>query len=60
MEKIYRLAKKNKIKVIEDSADTLGATINNRTTGNFSDVSITSFYGSHVISCAGNGNVPYK
>ncbi|MDC3163047.1 aminotransferase class I/II-fold pyridoxal phosphate-dependent enzyme [Candidatus Pelagibacter sp.] len=55
--KIYKLAKKNKLKVIEDSADTLGATINNKTTGNFSDVSITSFYGSHVISCAGNGGM---
>ena len=54
---IYKIAKKNKLKIIEDSADTLGATIKNKSTGIYSDVSITSFYGSHVISCAGNGGM---
>ena len=43
--------------LIEDSADTLGAKINNVSTGTYSDISITSFYGSHVISCAGNGGM---
>tara|TARA_B110001452_G_C15205511_1_gene418206 strand:+ start:27 stop:1211 length:1185 start_codon:yes stop_codon:yes gene_type:complete len=56
-EKIYKLSKKYNLKIIEDSADTLGATINNKSTGIFSDISITSFYGSHVISCAGNGGM---
>ena len=56
-EKIYQLSKKKKLKIIEDSADTLGAKINNKPTGIFSDISITSFYGSHVISCAGNGGM---
>ena len=51
------IAKKYKLKIIEDSADTLGAKINNKSTGFFSDISITSFYGSHVISCAGNGGI---
>ncbi len=55
--KIHKIAKKNKLKVIEDSADTLGAKIFNKSTGVFSDISITSFYGSHVISCAGNGGM---
>ena len=45
------------MKVIEDSADTLGAKIGGKSTGYYSDVSITSFYGSHVISCAGNGGM---
>ena len=54
---IRKIASKHKLKVIEDSADTLGATINNRSTGIYSDISITSFYGSHVISCAGNGGI---
>jgi CDP-6-deoxy-D-xylo-4-hexulose-3-dehydrase len=54
---IYKIAKKNKLKIIEDSADTLGATINRRSTGFYSDISITSFYGSHIISCAGNGGM---
>ena len=55
--KIKILAKKYKLKIIEDSADTLGAKINNKPTGIYSDISITSFYGSHIISCAGNGGM---
>lgn len=55
--KIKQLAKKNNLLIIEDSADTLGAKIENKPTGIFSDISITSFYGSHVISCAGNGGM---
>ena len=55
--KIRKIANKYKLKVIEDSADTLGATINKRPTGIYSDISITSFYGSHIISCAGNGGM---
>jgi len=55
--KIRKIANKYKLMVIEDSADTLGATINNKPSGRFSDISITSFYGSHIISCAGNGGM---
>ena len=55
--KIRDLANKYKLKVIEDSADTLGGMISNKPTGIYSDISITSFYGSHVISCAGNGGI---
>ncbi len=55
--KIKKLAKKYDLKLIEDSADTLGATYGNKTTGYFSDISITSFYGSHIVSCAGNGGI---
>ena len=39
------------------TADTLGAKINGKSTGIYSDFSITSFYGSHIISCAGNGGM---
>ena len=53
--KIRSIAKKYNLKVIEDSADTLGATINHKSSGFYSDMSITSFYGSHIINCAGNG-----
>ena len=55
--KLRQLANKYKLKIIEDSADTLGATIDNKPSGRFSDISITSFYGSHIISCAGNGGM---
>ena len=57
LKKIRNLANKYHLKVIEDSADTLGAKIGNKSTGYYSDISITSFYGSHVISCAGNGGM---
>ena len=55
--KLKKIARKNKLILIEDSADTLGAKIDNKPTGLYSDLSITSFYGSHVISCAGNGGM---
>ena len=55
--KLKNIASKEKLHLIEDSADTLGAKINNVSTGTYSDISITSFYGSHVISCAGNGGM---
>ena len=54
-DKISAIAKKYNLKVIEDSADTLGATLNGQSSGAWSDMSITSFYGSHIINCAGNG-----
>jgi len=52
---IRAIADKHNLIVIEDSADTLGATINGNISGFYSDMSITSFYGSHIINCAGNG-----
>jgi len=51
------LAKKHNLLVVEDCADTLGATLDGVSTGAFSDISITSFYGSHIINCAGNGGM---
>lgn len=55
--KLYPLLKKRNIKIIEDSADTLGATYKGKSTGYYADISITSFYGSHIINCAGNGGM---
>ena len=52
---IRKIADKHNLIIIEDSADTLGATINGKSSGSYSDMSITSFYGSHIINCAGNG-----
>ncbi len=53
---IRKIADKHNLIVIEDSADTLGATFkNNKSSGSYTDMSITSFYGSHIINCAGNG-----
>ena len=54
---ICDIAEEYDLKIIEDSADTLGAKLNGKSTGSFSDISTTSFYGSHVINCAGNGGM---
>ena len=56
-EKIAPMLKKRGILIIEDSADTLGATYKKKPTGHYADISITSFYGSHIINCAGNGGM---
>jgi CDP-6-deoxy-D-xylo-4-hexulose-3-dehydrase len=56
-DKISEIAKKHNLVVIEDSADTLGATLHGKSSGHWSDWSITSFYGSHIINCAGNGGM---
>ena len=52
---IKKIAKKYNLIIIEDSADALGSRIGKKSTGFYSDISITSFYGSHIINCAGNG-----
>ena len=55
--KLQRLGRKHKLFLIEDSCDTLGATFKGKPTGRFSDISTTSFYGSHVINAAGGGGM---
>jgi len=55
--KISLIAKKFRLKVIEDSADTIGYTINKKTFGGYSDITTNSFYASHIISGAGTGGI---
>jgi CDP-6-deoxy-D-xylo-4-hexulose-3-dehydrase len=55
--KIKKGLKGRDIILIEDSADTIGSTINGVSPGSYTDISITSFYGSHIINCAGNGGM---
>ncbi|MDX1015841.1 aminotransferase class I/II-fold pyridoxal phosphate-dependent enzyme [Sinorhizobium medicae] len=56
-ERIRAIADAYGLFVIEDSCDTLGATIKGGSTGKHSEISTTSFYGSHVITAAGNGGM---
>lgn len=56
-QKIRAIADRYNLILIEDSADTLGALIGDESSGRFCDISTTSFYGSHVISCGGNGGM---
>ena len=55
--KINKIAKKYKLKIIEDSADTIGYKVNNKINGNLSDVTTNSFYASHIINGAGFGGI---
>ena len=56
-DRIAEIARARGLVVVEDSADTLGATLRGTSTGTRSDISTTSFYGSHVINAAGNGGM---
>ena len=51
------IANRHNLILIEDSADTIGATIQDLPVGHYTDITTTSFYGSHVINCAGNGGM---
>ena len=55
--KINQIARKYKLKIIEDSADTIGYTINGFNTSKYSDVVTNSFYASHIINGAGTGGI---
>ena len=55
--KISQIANKYSLKVIEDSADTIGYTYNNSNTGKYSDIVTNSFYASHIINGGGTGGI---
>jgi CDP-4-dehydro-6-deoxyglucose reductase, E1 len=55
--KVHKIAKKYNLRVIEDSADTIGYTYKNKNLGKFSDATTNSFYASHVITGAGFGGI---
>jgi CDP-4-dehydro-6-deoxyglucose reductase, E1 len=57
MERIRNIALTNSLIYLEDSCDTLGAQYNGLSTGCYSDISTTSFYGSHIITAAGGGGM---
>src|SRR3989338_9079302 len=55
--RLRRIADAHKLILVEDSCDTLGATIGGKPTGKYSDITTTSFYGSHIINGAGGGGM---
>ena len=57
MKRIKKVADKNSLTFVEDSCDTLGATFEGVSTGIYSNISTTSFYGSHIITAAGGGGM---
>jgi CDP-6-deoxy-D-xylo-4-hexulose-3-dehydrase len=54
---VSKIAKKYNLKVIEDSADTIGYTYKNKNFGKYSDVVTNSMYASHIITGAGSGGI---
>lgn len=52
---ILKIAKRHGTPVLEDSAESLGATYNGVQTGNFGDISIFSFNGNKIITTSGGG-----
>lgn len=57
MEKLEAIAKKHSLWFIEDSCDTLGGKYNGKPSGEYSHITTTSFYGSHIINGAGGGGM---
>lgn len=55
MDKIWTLAKKYNLKIIEDSAQAHGALYQDKRTGNLGDVSGFSFYPGKNLGCIGDG-----
>ena len=55
--KLQKISRKYNLILIEDSADTLGSKYLEKSSGSYCDYSMTSFYGSHIINCAGNGGI---
>ena len=54
---INEIAVKNNLKLLHDSADTIGQTLNGTPIGTRVDISTTSLYGAHIINGAGNGGM---
>ena len=55
MDKIMKIAKKYKLKVIEDCAEAHGATFNNKKVGSLGDIGCFSFYGNKVLTTGEGG-----
>ena len=53
--KIEAIAKKYNLKLIEDSAQGFGGTINGKKAGSFGDIATTSFFPAKPLGCYGDG-----
>lgn len=60
MTRILKIAKKRKIKIIEDCAEALGSYYKKKHVGNFGDVSTFSFFGNKLITTGEGGMICFK
>jgi CDP-6-deoxy-D-xylo-4-hexulose-3-dehydrase len=56
-DRLRAIADKHGLKLVEDSCDTLGATLKGKAPGTRADISVTSFSIFHIITCLGNGGM---
>lgn len=57
LEALREIAYKHRLWLVEDSCDTLGALYKGKPSGDYSHITTTSFYGSHIINGAGGGGM---
>ena len=57
MDKILKILKRKKIKIIEDAAEVIGLKYNDRICGSFGDISIFSFYANKHITTGEGGMI---
>ncbi len=59
MEEINKIAKKYNLKVIEDAAQSFGATYKDKRSCNLSDIGCTSFFPAKPLGCYGDGGAVF-
>ena len=57
MFKVKKFAKSHNLKIIEDAAQGVGVTFNNKHVGTFGDFGVLSYYGNKTITCGEGGMV---
>ena len=57
MDKLVKLAKEFKLKIIEDAAEAIGSYYKKRHLGTFGDVGVLSFNGNKTITCGSGGAI---
>ncbi len=60
MDQIIAIAKKHNIPIVEDAAEALGSSIDNKKCGTFGDIGILSFNGNKIITTSGGGALVSK
>ena len=55
MDTLVKICKKHKVAIIEDAAESLGATYKGRLVGTFGDYNVISFNGNKIITTSGGG-----